>query len=340
MAKVAKWKIEEVEKMHALMKEYPVVGLVNMEGIPARQLQKMRALMRGDVLIKMSKKALIKYALEKAAKEEKAIKDLEKHLKGQPALIFSKINPFKLYKILEKNKTPAPPKPNTIAPKDIIVKKGETPFTPGPMLSELQQVGIPTTISGGKIAIKEDTVVVKEGEKISPEVAAVLTKLGIEPMEIGLELTAAYEDGTIFLPETLAIDEGKMISDIQKAYLQAVGLSVSSGFITKETAPLAIAKAFNDAKAVGIYAGVYEPEIIADVLKKAHLQMLSLASHLSKDALDEELIEKTSTRAPPAKPVEEEKKEEEKEKEEEEEKEKKEEVSEEEAIEGLGALFG
>ncbi len=274
--KVAKWKVEEVEKLSKMISEYPVVGIVNMENIPAKQLQKMREVLRGEVVIRMSRKRLMKLALEKAKVEK-----LAEYLKGQPAFVFSKMNPFKLYKILEKNKTSAPAKPNAIAPKDIIVPKGETPFSPGPVLAELQKFGIPTAIQKNKIIIKEDKLVVKEGERISPELASLLTRLGIEPMEIGLNLLAVYEGGVIYSPDVLAIDENMLIAQLKEAYLNAVNLSVNTGYITKETAPLLIAKAYSEAKAVAIEAGVYEPEVIKDIIAKAHLQMLALKSTIN-----------------------------------------------------------
>ncbi|RLG57726.1 MAG: 50S ribosomal protein L10, partial [Candidatus Hydrothermarchaeota archaeon] len=271
--KVAKWKVEEVEKLSKMISEYPVVGIVNMENIPAKQLQKMREVLRGEVVIRMSRKRLMKLALEKAKVEK-----LAEYLKGQPAFVFSKMNPFKLYKILEKNKTSAPAKPNAIAPKDIVVPKGETPFSPGPVLAELQKFGIPTAIQKNKIIIKEDKLVAREGERISPELASLLTRLGIEPMEIGLNLLAVYEGGVIYSPDVLAIDENMLIAQLKEAYLNAVNLSVNTGYITKETAPLLIAKAYSEAKAVAIEAGVYEPEVIKDIIAKAHLQMLALKS--------------------------------------------------------------
>ena len=197
MANVSKAKFEEVDRTVSLITDYPVLGIANIHGIPAKQLQKMRNLLRENVLIKISKKSLIKYSLEKISKDEKGISDLANHIRGQPAFIFSRIDPFKLYKILEQNRTTAPAKPNSIAPKDITIKKGETPFPPGPLLGELQQVGIPTTIQKGKIAIKKDTVVVKAGEVISSELSMALSRLGIEPMELGIKLLAAYEDGNI-----------------------------------------------------------------------------------------------------------------------------------------------
>ncbi len=282
MAHVAKWKYEEVDNLKDLLLKYPVVGVASMEGIPARQLQKMRKLLKGEVLLKMSKKSLMLHALEKASKEERSLQGLAEHIGGQPAFIFSKMNPFKLYKILEKNRANAPAKPESTAPKDILVPKGDTPFPPGPLLGELQQVGIPTTVKEGKIAIKEDKVVVRQGEKISSKLALALTRLGIEPMEIGIALLAAYEKGTIFLPELLAVDEEKTIAELQQVYQQAINLSLNSGYVTKGNVVLAIQKAFRNAKALAAEANIFEPEVIKDILSKAHLQMLSLKTLIER----------------------------------------------------------
>jgi len=282
MPHVAKWKYEEVDSLKDLLLKYPVIGVVNMEGIPARQLQKMRKLLKGEVLIKMSKKSLMLHALEKASKEERSLQSLAEHIGRQPAFIFSKMNPFKLYKILEKNRTNAPAKPESIAPKDIMVPKGETPFPPGPLLGELQQVGIPTTVKEGKIAIKEDKIVVRQGEKISPKLALALARLGIEPMEISIVLLAAYEKGTVFLPELLAVNEDKTIAELKQAYQQALNLSLNAGYVTKGNVELAIGKAFRGAKVLAAEANIFEPEVMKDILSKAHLQMLSLKTLIEK----------------------------------------------------------
>ena len=55
-------------------------------------------------------------------------------MEGQSALIFTDMNPFKLFKILEDSKTPAPAKPGAIAPADIVVPRGDTGSAPGPIL--------------------------------------------------------------------------------------------------------------------------------------------------------------------------------------------------------------
>lgn len=144
MAHVAEWKIREVEELKNLIDQYPVIGIANLVGIPAKQLQQIRNKLRGEAVIRVSKKTLIKIALEKSNKD--GVKDLSKYMEGQVALILTKMNPFKLYKLLDESKTPAPAKPGAIAPNDIVVPKCNTGLDPGPILGELQQAGIPAKL--------------------------------------------------------------------------------------------------------------------------------------------------------------------------------------------------
>ena len=73
------------------------------------------------------------------------------HLKGMPALIFTKENPFSLFKTLKKSKTNAPAKANQTAPFDLIVPKGPTSFAPGPVIGELAILGIKSGVEINEI---------------------------------------------------------------------------------------------------------------------------------------------------------------------------------------------
>ena len=195
------WKINAVKDMTNLVKEYSVVCVVNLEGLPSKQLLKMKQSLREEAVIKMSKKSILKRALA-AAKVEK----LNEHLSGQPALLLSKTNPFKLSKKIQDSKMSAPAKEGNTMPKDIIVPAGETTFMPGPIVGELGKAGIAAAIENGKVVIKKESTVAKEGEKINKMQADAMAKLGIEPMEIGLNLVAAYEDGFLYTSDVLAIN--------------------------------------------------------------------------------------------------------------------------------------
>jgi len=332
MAHVAPWKVKFVNELVELINKYPVVGIVNIGSIPAPQMQKMRANLRGKAVLIVGKNRLIKLALEKAGKE--GIKDLENYIEGQTGIIFTDINAFKLTKMLDKTKTKAPAKGGEIAPEDIVVHEGETPFKPGPIISELQKVGIPAAIQKGKIVIRKDTVVAKKGEVISRDLAQVLTKLEIYPLTVGLDLRAAYEDGMVFPKDVLEVDTDKVYGDVISAIQSAINLSVNAAYPTKVTMPIIIATAHMKALNLAVNAGVVNSATIELLLAKAYREMLSLASRLG-DGLDEELKSLISSSHVEVQ-TEEKKEEKVEEKKEEEEEENKEE----EAISGLGALFG
>jgi large subunit ribosomal protein L10 len=225
---------------------------------------------------------------------------------------------------------------------DIIVQKGPTSFPPGPILGEFQSAGIPASIEAGKVAVKETKVVCKAGEAVPQKLATMLSKLEIYPLIVGLDLRAAYDDGTIYEPELLAIDESKYLSDIIRAAQNAFNLSVNTAYPTKATIGTLLAKAFAESRNLGVNAVVFDSGVMDALLAKAHVQMTAVASKAAdKDAnaVDDELREAlgaaasaaaaAATKAP-------EKKEEVKE----EEKEEEEDHAEEDGMAGLGALFG
>lgn len=339
MAHVAEWKKKEVERLAEIIKSHPVVALVDVAGVPAYPLSKMREKLRGKALLRVSRNTLIELAIKKAAKElgKPELEKLLDYIQGGAAILATEMNPFKLYKLLEESKTPAPAKPGVPVPRDVVVPAGPTPLSPGPVVGEMQALGIPARIERGKVTIQKDTVVLKAGEIITPQLANILNKLGIEPLEVGLNLLAAYEDGIIYTPEVLAIDEEEYINMLQQAYMHAFNLSVNIAYPTAQTIEAIIQKAFLNAKSVAVEAGYITKETAGDIFGKAFRVALLIAQQLPEELLDEktkELLNQQAQLAVAAQPQPEEEKVEEVEEEEEEE------ASEEEALAGLGALFG
>ena len=276
MAHVSESKKKIVDEFSKLFEDYPIIASVDLENLPAPQLQNMRATLRDKVVLKMTKRRLINIAIDKAKDKKPGIEKLKENLKGMPALIFTKESPFLLYKTIKQNKSPAPAKAGQIAPKDIVVPAGSTPFSPGPVIGELGALGIKSGVESGKIAIKEDAVVAKEGEAISAELASMLTRLGITPMEVGLDIVAAYEDGTIYPRKLLDIDEEQFMGELTTAAQGAFNLAIESGYITKENAGVFIIKAFNQAKSLAMESGFMADAVVEDMLSKAEREMLSL----------------------------------------------------------------
>src|SRR3989344_3830262 len=155
-------KKKEVEKIKQLMLKYRVISVGDIRSLPSKQFQNIRSKLKDKVVIIVTKKRLIEKAIESF--KEKDLKSLHKYLEdSMPVLLFTNEDPFKLYKLLKKSKSRVAAKPGQIAPNDLIVNAGPTNFAPGPIIGELGQVGILTSVEAGKIAIKKDTVLVKEG---------------------------------------------------------------------------------------------------------------------------------------------------------------------------------
>ncbi|ENO12049.1 ribosomal protein L10 [Thermoplasmatales archaeon SCGC AB-539-C06] len=275
-ARVSEYKKKVVDEFVKLIKEYPIIATVNLEMMPTPQLQVMRGKLRGKVVLRMSKRRLMKIAIEKTKADKKDIEKLEPYLKGMPALLFTKESPFKLNKILVQNKSKAPAKAGQTAPNDIVIPAGPTPFAPGPIIGELGMIGIKSGVEGGKVAVKEDSVVAKEGEVIKPKVAEILTRLNIKPMEIGLDLTAAYEDGVIYTKDVLSIDEKAFMEQLNTAATEAFNLAVEAGYFTKDTVELLLPKAFNEAKALALEANIMADAIAEELVAKAEMQAKTL----------------------------------------------------------------
>lgn len=272
-ARASKEKKETVKTISKQIEESPSVGIVNMHGMPADALNNVRGKLRGRAEIIMARKTLLKKALEGSKKE--GIQDLEENMEGMPALIFSQENPFKIYKVIKKSKTPAPAKAGEQAPKDITISAGPTPFGPGPIISEFAKLGIKAAVEDGKVVVKADKVIPK-GETISPDMASMLTKLDIKPFEIGMDVVCIYENGTIFPGTVLDIDEEQFIANLTQAAQEAFNLGVEAVIFTTETTEPMLQKAWREAKAVALEGSVLADEVVGDLLAKAESQAMSV----------------------------------------------------------------
>ncbi|MFC7068477.1 50S ribosomal protein L10 [Halobaculum lipolyticum] len=284
---IPEWKREEVAELVEFVESYDAVGVVDLTGIPSRQLQDMRRDLYGKAALRMSRNTLIQRALDEV---DAGAEDLDEFVSGHVGLIGTDDNPFGLYKQLEASKTSAPIAAGEVAPNDIVIPEGDTGVDPGPFVGELQQVGADARIQEGSIQVLSDSHVLDAGEVVSNELAGVLGELGIEPKEVGLDLRAVFADGVLFEPDELAIDVDEYRADVQSAAAAARNLSVNAAYPTARTAGTLLAKAAGDAKAVGLFAAIEDEELMPDLVARADAQLRSLAAAIDDDeALPEEL---------------------------------------------------
>lgn len=265
---VKEWKKQKVKEIEKTIQQYKTIGIVDLDLLPSKQLQQLRKKLRNQIKLIITKKTIIKKALENT----KHSKLYEQQNARIPALLLTNMNPFKLYKTLKQNQQDAYAKPGQTTPTNIEIKAGPTEFPPGPMIGEFGILGIKTKIENGKITITKNKTILKQGETITPQIASLLQKLGIKPFKIGLNLTIAEEENTIYDKEVLDVNEEQYYNNIQLATQQATNLSINTGILTKETIPLIITITVKQAKNLAIEATIYEKDIINEIIIKAHSQ--------------------------------------------------------------------
>jgi len=255
-------KKQEVETIKNALLQHKVICIFDLNTLPSKQLQLIRNKLRNKIEVHVKKKRFIKRAID----EIKAQKDLSHLLpfldKGVPSLILTNEDPFSVYKSIKSSKSMAFAKPGQIAPKDLVVEAGPTNFPPGPIIGELGQAGIIAAVEQGKVVIKRETVIVKQGDVITQKKADVLAKLGIQPMEIGLNIIAAYDNGTIYQQSILDVDEETYLNNLKQAAMQAYSFTIFLGYITKDNIQGLVKKSYLAAKAISEKHSLESSEII------------------------------------------------------------------------------
>jgi len=270
-------------RIRELAKKYSIIGILDVQGLPAPQFQRIRASLKKTAEVLIVKKNLIEIVLNELEKSHSGISELLNNSSGIVGLVFTNSNPFTLFKTVKKNKSSAPAKGGQVAPNDIVVPAGPTSFAPGPIIGELGSFKIKAGINAGKIEIKEDSIVAKEGDIISAPLAGILTRLGIEPMEVGLNIKAVYEAGTLYSKAILDVDEEAILNDIKSEAAACHALSIGLGYFTKENMTHFLGKGGKDSLGLGVGLAYPAAETLGKLLSKATAQMVGVSNSLPED---------------------------------------------------------
>jgi large subunit ribosomal protein L10 len=224
-----------------------VIAIASNASLPGKQYGAIKKKTSDKVKFLFARQTLMTRALEQAKPEAKA---LEKYFCNGAVILVTELDAFRLYKLFKQAKSKTIAKAGQLAPSDIVVPAGETSLAPGPVLTELKQAKIEAKIQGPKIVIQRDAVVAKKGEPISAPVAGILAKLGIEPMELMLQVKAVWDHGTLYEGAVLDVDEEAFRASLAQAVQQALNLCVFAEIYNSQSTPLIIAKAAREANAV------------------------------------------------------------------------------------------
>jgi large subunit ribosomal protein L10 len=287
-------KISEVEEIVQLIKQHKIIGIANLQKVRSAQLQEFKKNLADKVYMRVVKNTIMKISIEKCT-EKAELKKLEEYLTGSNVYLFTNLNPFRLALLLERGKVKTTAKSGDIAAFDVIIPAGNTGQPPGPIISQLNSVGLPTKIESGSVWVNKDTLVVRKGEAISERLASVLSKLGIKPVEAGLIMKVAFDDGLMISQEQMQIDISATKRNVEEAHSSAFALSLGIAYPTPENTVVLLQVAHREAYLLSLNAPAPTKETIADLIRKAHMEMLSLSSRLpilEKKAAPEESSEK------------------------------------------------
>tara|TARA_B100001175_G_scaffold317927_1_gene337707 strand:+ start:21796 stop:22812 length:1017 start_codon:yes stop_codon:yes gene_type:complete len=287
--KVASWKPDRVSELKEIVAKDGIVGVVDISGVPAKNMLDMRNSLRGMMTMTMAKKSLIRLAWKEAGLSEE---NLEKILEGalQPCVVHTdSLNCYELFDELEKTRQGRAAKEGEIAPDDIIVEAGPTEFGPGPIVGEFNAVGIPAKIDKGAVAIQKTVTVVNKGDPIEGELGLMLSKLGINPIEIGLILMGVIDEGQVLDSSDLDLDTEGFRSDIISATSGAFNLACNMQWFSSVTMPSLLSKASSEALSVALEAGVVNDETASIIISRVNARAMAIASQLDSSALDDEL---------------------------------------------------
>ncbi|HYB03202.1 MAG TPA: 50S ribosomal protein L10 [Nitrososphaerales archaeon] len=269
-----KKKEQELKTVQELASKYDTIIVSKLFKVRAGQLMLLRKNFRGELTMLVAKNKIAQLAFKNA--NIKNYDQFASKLDGQNALIFTNMNPFKLYLALEKSKVNLPARAGDVATNDIIVPAGNTGIPPGPVLSEFKEANVATRIESGSIYVSRDSVVARPGDTISPKLAGLLSRLNLKPIKAGMSIFMASSGGLLLLQKDITIDLDQYHADLTNAVREALGLAVEIAFPTPESLPFIIAKASRNAMEVAKESGYITPENAESVLGYAEAQAKTL----------------------------------------------------------------
>ena len=273
-----------VSEIKTLANSYSILGVVDIFALQAPQFQRIRAKLLKTAKILIVKKTLLKVSLFELEKKYPNVSKLSESLEGSCGIIFTNDNPFSLFKFVKKNKSQSPAKAGQIAPNDILVSAGPTNFAPGPIIGELASLRIKAGVgAGGKIEIKENTVVAKKGVEISQKLAEVLLRLGIEPMEVGLKILSMYENKIVYTKDILDVNCDEILNNLKVLANNSFILSCEIGYITKQNINYMITKCVQNSFTLSCEISYPTKQNIKQIFGKANLNANAFANFLPKN---------------------------------------------------------
>jgi large subunit ribosomal protein LP0 len=221
-------------------------------------MQQIRRGLRGQGVVLMGKNTMVRKKLRQMGEENHALQKLLPTVRGNIGFVFTKGDLKDVRKRIVENRVQAPAKAGAMAPLDVYVPGGNTGMEPG-KTSFFQALGIPTKISRGTIEIVNDVHLIKAGSKVGASEATLLNMLNISPFTYGLSIVSVYDNGTVFHPDVLDIDEDTLVAHFMSGVKNMAALSLALNHPTIASVPHLLVNGFKDVCSLSLATDISIP---------------------------------------------------------------------------------
>ncbi|KAI8346799.1 ribosomal protein L10-domain-containing protein [Mortierella sp. GBAus27b] len=250
MSKAGK-KEEYFQKLKSYLEDFKSIFIVNVDNVGSNQMHQIRKALRGEAKILMGKNTMVRRALRILQTENPDYEKLMPSVRGNIGFVFTNSDLKSTRDKILANRVKAPAKAGALAPIDVFVPAGNTGMEPG-KTSFFQALGVPTKIARGTIEIINDVHLIKEGARVGASEAALLNMLNISPFTYGLTVVQVYDNGTLFLPSVLDIDEESLLAHFATGIRNIAAISLQIGYPTVASVPHSIINSYKNLLAISI----------------------------------------------------------------------------------------
>jgi len=238
-------------KLKELIQKYPSIFLVNVDNVGSNQMHQIRVSLRGKAVVLMGKNTMVRRALRTILSEFPQLERLLPYVKGNIGFVFTSGDLKEVRDLITANKVAAPARAGALAPKDVFVPAGNTGMEPG-KTSFFQALQIPTKIARGTIEIVADIKVVAAGTRVGPSEATLLNMLNISPFTYGMSVHQIYDNGNIFSPDVLDVDEQELLDRFLSGVKSIAAISLALNYPTIVSVVHSLVNAYKNLIAVAL----------------------------------------------------------------------------------------
>lgn len=219
------------DKLKGLLEEYKSIFIVTVDNVASQQMHEIRQSLRGNGVVLMGKNTMVRRALRGFITEFPDYERLLPHVRGNVGFVFTNGDLKDIREKIVSNKVAAPARAGAVAPCDVYVPAGNTGMEPG-KTSFFQALGVPTKIARGTIEITSDLKLVDAGNKVGASEATLLNMLNISPFTYGMGIAQVYDQGQVFPPSVLDIDDAQLLKAFSSAVNTIATISLATNYPT------------------------------------------------------------------------------------------------------------